>query len=190
VGAVREAQARQRAASSNDRPGLLRSQRGQAVVELALQIPVMIVLLFGAVQIGRVFYTYHTLQTALRGGAGLLARATNVQYCDVEDPTLISARNLIVFGNLQGEGTPVVPGLTPDMIQILPERRVADSTTVTSCLCTADDPDSCDATTGGRAPDYIVVNLSGGFPLPLTFPYMDLGSVTLNVSVRMPVTGG
>jgi len=36
-------------------------------VELAIQIPLLMVLLFGAVEIGRVFYVYHTLQKALRG---------------------------------------------------------------------------------------------------------------------------
>jgi hypothetical protein len=95
----------------------------------------------------------------------------------------------MVFGNLQGEGTPVVPGFTPDMIQILPERVVAGTTTVTECPCT-EDLDGCDVSSAGRAPDFVVVNLMGGFPLQVPFPYMSLGTITLHVSVRMPVTGG
>ena len=139
--------------------------------------------------IGRVFYIYHTLQKGLRGGAGLLARSTNVAYCDSADLTLADARNFIVYGNLQGEGTPIVQGLTPDMIQIFPERNVADTTGVIACLCT-EDVDSCDTSSGGRAPDFIVVNLGGGFPLAVPFPFVNLGTINLKVSVRMPVTGG
>src|SRR5262245_13221911 len=104
-------------------------------MELALQIPLIMILLFGAVQIGRVFYIYHTLQKALRGGAGLLARSSNVLYCDSSDLTLQDARNFMVYGNLQGAGTPVVPGFTTDQIQIIPERRTSGATDVTTCAC-------------------------------------------------------
>lgn len=149
----------------------------------------MMALLFGAVQIGRVYYMYHTLQKALRGGAGLLSRSVNVDYCNIGDLTLADARNLMVYGNLQGEGTPVVQGLTPDMIQILPERGVADTSGLTECLCTQE-ADSCDASAGGRAPDFVVVNLGSGFPLRVSFPFVNLGTINLKVSVRMPVTGG
>jgi acetyl-CoA C-acetyltransferase len=44
------------------------------VLELALQIPLVLALLFGAVQLARVFYVYHTLQKALRGVAGVAPR--------------------------------------------------------------------------------------------------------------------
>jgi hypothetical protein len=146
-------------------------------------------ILFGAVEIGRVFYVYHSLQKALRGGAGLLARASNVQYCNSTDLALTDARNFMIYGNLQGTGTPVVQGLTPDMIQIFPERTVAGTTGVTSCLC-ADDAESCDTSSGGRVPDFVVVNLGSGFPIAVPFPFVKIGTINLKVSVRMPVTGG
>ena len=149
----------------------------------------IMMILFGAVEIGRLFYTYHALQKALRGGATLLARSVNVEYCNTTDLTMADVRNFIVYGNLQGEGAPVVPGLTVDMIQILPERSVIDSNTVVGCLCT-EDPDGCDSSLGGRAPDFVVLNLGDGFPLALPFPYVSLGTVNLRVSVGMPVTGG
>lgn len=146
-------------------------------------------LLFGAVEIGRVFYIYHTLHKALRGGAGLIARSTNVDYCSSADLTIADVRNFIVYGNLQGQGTPVVQGLTPDMIQVLPERLLSGSTGVIGCVCTQD-PDGCNAAEGGRSPDFIVVNLINGFPLAVPFPFVNLGTINLTVSVRMPVTGG
>jgi len=167
-----------------------RSQRGQAVTELAFQIPLLMALLFGGVQLGRVFYTYHTLQKALRGGAGLLARTVNVAYCPEDarasDARIADALNFAVYGNLQGLGTPVVTGLTPAMIQVFPERNT--SGTVTTCGCSTD-TESCDPTSGGRPPDFVVMNLGSGFPLPVPFPFINFGTINLKVSVRMPVTG-
>ena len=149
----------------------------------------MLVLLFGGVEIARVFYMYHTLQKALRGGAGLLSRSVNVNYCDSCRP---DARRCPQFRRLwkpaRRRATRLCPGLTTDMIQILPEREVAGTTGVTECVCT-EDADSCDVTSGGRAPDFVVVNLGSGFPLPMPFPFVNLGTINLKVSVRMPVTG-
>ena len=159
------------------------------MAELVLQIPLILALMFGGLEIARVFYVYHTLQKALRGGAGLLARSANVDYCDSNDVTLMDVRNFIVYGNLQGQGIPVVQGLTPDLIQILPERNLAGSPPVTACICTQD-AQSCDVSLGGRAPDFVVVNLGNGYPLLLSLPYVSLGAISLKVSVRMPVTGG
>jgi hypothetical protein len=160
-------------------------------VELAFQIPLIMVILFGAVEVARIFYVYHALQKAVRSGAALLARSTNVEYCNPTDLTMTDVRNFIVYGNLQGQGAPVVQGLTPDMIQIFPERdATADGAGVVACACT-EDAEGCDLSQGGRAPDFIVINLgSDGFPLAVPFPYVNLGAVNLRVSVRMPVTGG
>jgi hypothetical protein len=175
-------------AKPQDRSTRPRSDRGQAAVELAFQIPLMLVILFGCVQLARVFYLYHTLQTALRGGAALIARSINVNYCNPADTTLAGARNLMVFGNLQGEGSPLLLGFTPEMIQIFPERVPIDSTAVQPCPCTGE-PEGCDVSSGGRVPDFVVVNLGSGYPLPVPFPYVNLGTINLKVSVRMPVTG-
>jgi Flp pilus assembly protein TadG len=75
----------------------VKSQRGQALTELALHIPLMLVVLFGVVEIARVFYVYHALQKALRGGAAMIARSSNVNYCDAADLALMDARNFIVY---------------------------------------------------------------------------------------------
>ncbi len=164
------------------------SQRGHALVELAFLIPIIVALLFGAFHVARVYYTYHTLEKALRGGAGLIARSVRVNYCSLTDETLTDARNFIVYGNLQGEGTPVVAGLTADMVQFIPERNSTESASLGQCLCT-EEAESCDISAGGRPPDFIVVNLGSGFPVPVPFPLINLGALNLRVSVRMPVTG-
>ena len=153
----------------------------------------MMLLLFGAVEIARVFYVYHSLQKAVRGGAAMLVRSSNVDYCSSStDLTLQDARNFIVYGNLQGQGQPVVQGLTPDLIQILPERIESGSTSVVACACNDDPNDAanCNTTVGARPPDFVVINFGSGYPLQIPFAFVSLSSVNLRVSVRMPVTGG
>src|SRR5262245_32160416 len=166
------------------------NQRGQAAVELALLLPILMLLLFGVVQLARVYYTYHTLQKALRSGAGFIAHLSNVNFCDDQNETFLDARNYIVFGNQEGSGAPVVNGLTPEMVQIIPERADVDTATIEQCAC-SEDGASCDITSAGRAPDYVVVNFGAtGFPVDVRFPFVTLGSIPLHPSVRMAVTGG
>ena len=154
---------------------------------MAFVIPLLMMLMFGAFQIARVFYVYQALQKSLRGGAGLLARSTNENYCDPTDQALLDARNFMVYGNIQGSGTPVVNGLTIDAIQIFPERVPEGTSAVNQCSC--GDADSCDVLAGGRAPDFITVNLGNGFPLEVPFPFVRFSTLNLRASVRMPVTG-
>ena len=160
------------------------------MTELAFQIPLIMLLLFGAVQIARVFYIYHTLQKALRGGAGLLARQVNVTYCPADtllaDPRVNDALNFAVYGTIQSGNIPVVPGLTTGALQVFAERNT--SGTVVACDC-GSGTDSCDPTMGGRPPDFVVMNLGSGFPVQVPFPFVSLGTINLKVSVRMPVTG-
>lgn len=53
------------------RPLRLKRQRGQSVVELALVVPVFILLVMGMVDFGLAFNQYLTLQHAVREGARL-----------------------------------------------------------------------------------------------------------------------
>jgi hypothetical protein len=165
----------------------VRSQRGQAAVETALVIPLLMLALFGAYQIGRLLYIYHILQKAMRGGAQHVIRLQGVNFCDSADPALFDAKNFIVYGNLQGAGEPIVAGLTTEMIQFFPERGDPASTLVADCPCSGDG--HCDVLSGGRPPDYVTVQLPSGFPVDLTFPLIRLGTITLRVSVRQPFLG-
>ncbi|WP_280770405.1 TadE/TadG family type IV pilus assembly protein [Salipaludibacillus daqingensis] len=58
----------------------MKSQKGQSLVEFALVIPLLIVLLFGIVDFGRVFHTYLTLDHVGREAA----RAASVGATDGE----------------------------------------------------------------------------------------------------------
>ncbi|QEM68883.1 pilus assembly protein [Geobacter sp. FeAm09] len=47
----------------------LRSSRGQALVELALLLPILLLLIFGVIEFGRAFYMKNTLTNAVRHAA-------------------------------------------------------------------------------------------------------------------------
>ncbi len=48
---------------------LFKNQRGQAMVELALVLPILILLLMGVVELGRIFHSYLVITNASREGA-------------------------------------------------------------------------------------------------------------------------
>lgn len=89
-----------------------RSERGTQLVELAIVLPLLVIMLGAAAEFGRFFYTYQTLAKATRTGARYLTTET---ANGKKDPT---AENLVVYGNEAGTGKPVVSGLSPSQVQI------------------------------------------------------------------------
>jgi len=84
-----------------------RDDRGVQLVELALVLPILL-LLFGAVaEFGRYFYEYTTVAKGARVGARYLAAksATNTNW-------QANAKNLVVYGNTAGTGSPILSGLS------------------------------------------------------------------------------
>ncbi len=89
-----------------------KAQRSQALIEFALVSPVLLLLLFGVVDIGRAIFYYDTINHAAREGARVAVRASN------QLPT-----NSDVLGTVNSQmlGTPVtapcpqgpVTGATP-----------------------------------------------------------------------------
>jgi TadE-like protein len=55
----------------------LKNQRSQALIEFALVSPVLLLLTFGVVDIGRAVFYYDTLNHAVREGARVAVRASN-----------------------------------------------------------------------------------------------------------------
>lgn len=101
-----------------------RSERGTQLVELAIVLPVLLVLFGATAEFGRLFYHYQTLTKATRAGARYLTTEPASGTSDAE------AANLVIYGNTAGAGDPVIPGLTADNVEVtrdgpspvLPER--------------------------------------------------------------------
>ena len=91
---------------------LRRDERGIQLVELAIVIPIFVLLFAATAEFGRYFYEYTTLAKASRAGARYLA---NAAVKTAEDTT---AKNIVVYGNSAGTGSPVLTGMTTANVTI------------------------------------------------------------------------
>lgn len=89
-----------------------RDERGVQLVELAIVIPIFLLLFAATAEFGRYFYEYTTLAKATRVGARYLATSA------VKTAEDTNAKNIIVFGNAAGTGTPILTGLTTANVTI------------------------------------------------------------------------
>ncbi|HZT60525.1 MAG TPA: TadE family protein [Pyrinomonadaceae bacterium] len=86
----------------------LSDERGTQLVELAIVLPVMLLLFASVAEFGRYFYTYATLAKAARGAA----RYSTTRQFDSADIT--QAKSLAAYGDPLGAcaGTPILQGLS------------------------------------------------------------------------------
>jgi Flp pilus assembly protein TadG len=92
-----------------------RDEQGISLIETAIVVPLLLVLFAGVAEFGRYFYEYSTLAKASRLGARYLASKSVTS--EVADYKAI-AKNIIVFGNADGTGSPLLDGLTLDNVDI------------------------------------------------------------------------
>jgi hypothetical protein len=89
-----------------------KEERGTQLVELAIVLPIFVILFAATAEFGRYFYEYTTLAKASRAGARYLATAA---VNSAEDAT---AKNIVVYGNPAGTGSPILFGVTPANVVI------------------------------------------------------------------------
>jgi Flp pilus assembly protein TadG len=89
-------------------------ESGQSLMELALVLPLVLLLAFGTTELGRAYYQYNTLSKAIRDGARYVSSHT------YSTTNIGRAQNLVVYGQTVGSSTPALPGLTTDMILVNP----------------------------------------------------------------------
>ena len=75
-----------------------RSQRSQALVEFSLVAPIFLIIMFAAIDIGRLLYAYSAISSAARDGA----RTASLQVSAFSDCQIIQEVELV------GQGFPVV----------------------------------------------------------------------------------
>lgn len=93
-----------------------RDEQGVQLVEVAIVIPVLLMLFAAVGEFGRYFYEYTTLAKAARVGGRFMAAKP------ISSPTKdwqAAAKKLVVYGNTAGTGSPVLPGLTVDNVQLV-----------------------------------------------------------------------
>ena len=83
----------------------MRRQRGVAIIEFALILPFLLLLTAVTTEFGRAIYQYGILAKAVRDSARYLSEQTPGTH-------IAQARNLVVYGNTAGTGTPLAIGLS------------------------------------------------------------------------------
>jgi Flp pilus assembly protein TadG len=96
-------------------------QRGVAIIEFAIVLPILLMLALGTAEFGHAFLQYNALTKTLRDGARYVASnavkgSTGVVQINANVSTQTS--NLVTYGNVAGTGTPLLPGLVPTNVTV------------------------------------------------------------------------
>lgn len=91
----------------------MRNSSGSAAAEMALVTPLLLILLFGSVEIGKYFMDEHTVVKAVRDGARFAARQQMTNFitsgggCQATPlgNVVSNTKNLVRTGNVAGTGT-------------------------------------------------------------------------------------
>ena len=97
-----------------------RDCRGSAAVEMALVMPLLLLILFGSVELGNYFMNEHTLVKAVRDGSRFAARQSFTSWpdCSTVDTTVRdNTRNVVMNGYLSG-GTVLTPNIQASNITL------------------------------------------------------------------------
>ena len=92
-----------------------RDEQGVQLVEIAIVIPLMLMMFAAVAEFGRYFYEYTTLAKAARVGGRFMASKT---LTSSTTNWQLQAKRLVVYGNITGSGSPVLPGLTVENVEL------------------------------------------------------------------------
>lgn len=107
----------------------LKKERGTQILELAIALPVMLVMLAAVGEFGRFFYTYSALDNAVRAGARHACKwERNASW------TFPETSKMVVYGDYSDTSNgPIVPGLSTSNVVVQangPSVNNIDSVTV------------------------------------------------------------
>jgi hypothetical protein len=98
-----------------------RTQRGIAMTEFVIILPLALMLVMSVAEFGQAFMQYNTLTKAIRDGARHAAGNAlqgSTGTIAIDEDLLRETRNLVVYGNRQGSGTPVLPNFDPEQVTV------------------------------------------------------------------------
>jgi Flp pilus assembly protein TadG len=98
-----------------------RAARGLAAVEFILSVPVLLLVMFAVIEIGRALVQYDTLSYAVRDSARFVSEnaiAGTTGVVDITPAVRQQAQRLVVYGNAAGAGAPCLPGLGASRVTV------------------------------------------------------------------------
>jgi len=92
-----------------------RDERGVQLAELAIVLPLMLMMFAAVAEFGRYFYEYSTAAKAARLGARFMcSKCLDSATTNWE----AKAKKLVVYGNTEGTGSPVLTGLSIENVDV------------------------------------------------------------------------
>lgn len=161
-----------------------RRRRGAVVFEAAMWIPIMVLLLMGMVELGRVTYTYYSLHKMLYTIARLVGTGSGTNFCSDQNTVQDTISFALNGGSVDGQT--IIQALQANQIAVRVERYEAATGELAVCECSVT---GCDTEAGGRPPDYVVVSIPDGYPMRLAIPGLNLDPIPLRPQVRVPYGG-
>ena len=163
----------------------MRRRGGNTIIETAMLMPIILLLLIGMVQLGKITYLYYTLRKTVYSVATYLSTQQGVNFCDPSDPTIAAASSFGLTGTTDLSQPVFVYGLTPAMIRVTPEAvdPVAGTLGPYGSGC-AGSP-----AFDGTPPDQIVVSIPNGFIVQPRIPFLPINEIPLKPEVKVPYGG-
>lgn len=162
-----------------------RGRGGNMTVELAMWLPVLFLLIGGIIQFGKITYIYYSLQKTVNTIASYLAVQNGVNFCpDAGDPAITAAIQFGLTGSTDGSGTPLIYGLTADMITVT--TQCIDPVTLTLGDCAAS---GCGTPVGAQRPDFVTVSIPNGYIIQPRIPYILVDPIPLKPKAVMAYGG-
>src|SRR5689334_2010498 len=172
---------------------LLADRNGSAAVELAMVMPLLLVVLFGSVELGNYFMNEHSLVKAVRDGARFAARQSFTNYTGCSGApggtVVADTRNVVMNGYLTG-GSGV---LTPNI-------QASNITLTVSCVAQVNGQDmlgiyrsrfgaTCNGSAANGCAQMVTVSAQLNYqPILRVFGFNGIG-LHLNASSQAAVTG-
>lgn len=108
----------------------LRAESGAAFVEFAIGSPLLLIVAFGVAEVGRAITYHHAMEKSLRAATRYLAR---LPEDGIATWGLDRARNLALYGNLTGTGSPILSDWTnKSSVALSPAAGPYDTVTLTA----------------------------------------------------------
>jgi Flp pilus assembly protein TadG len=156
---------------------------GNAALETALILPILLLLIVGMVQIGKVTYTYYTVKKMVYGAARSLAVQQGINFCDVAGDA--TAQTTITNAlNDPNTSAPIVASVTTLQVATQCTDPANPGGALVAC-----DTSNCDALTVAARPDFLVVTVPGGYTINVLIPFLNPIPITFNPSVTVPFGG-
>jgi len=99
-------------------------QAGVAALELTIALPLLLLIMLATAEIGRALFQYNQLTKGVRDGVRHLASYAilgTTGVVNISTQVRDETRNVVVYGNPLGTGTPLLPGLTPGQVTVADE---------------------------------------------------------------------